>query len=153
MKFQNYQNKKIKNYFKNYSLLLISNGINQKSKNQVLIKQELKKLKIIYYKTYNKLTIKIFKNSIYKNLAKLIYSTIFFLTTKQKYFNITIIKYLETIKFLILGIKLNKIFYSITQLKNIKSTSYISGVSMFYQFVLINLKLIQIYKNNRFETM
>jgi hypothetical protein len=144
MKFKSYQNKKIKNYFKNYSLLLISNGINQKSKNQILIKQELKKLKIIYYKIYNKLTIKIFKYSIYKNITKLIYSTIFFLTTKQKYFNLTITKYLETIKFSILGIKLNKKIYAITQLKNIKSTNYKSGLSVFYQFVLINLKLIQI---------
>lgn len=144
MKFKSYQNKKIKNYFKNYSLLLISNGINQKSKNQVLIKQELKKLKIIYYKIYNKLTIKIFKHSIYKNITKLIYSTIFFLTTKQKYFNLTITKYLESIKFSILGIKLNKKIYAITQLKNIKSTNYKSGLSVFYQFVLINLKLIQI---------
>lgn len=144
MKFTDYQNIKIKNYLKNDSLLLILNGINQKSKNQILIKQEIKKLKIIYYKTYNKLTIKLFKNSIYKNFTKLIYSPVFFLTTKQKYFNVTTTKYLETLKFPILGIKLNKKIYTTTQLKNIKSTKYTSGISLLYQFLLINLKLIQI---------
>ena len=144
MKFKDYQNLKIKNYLKNYSLLLILNGINQKSKNQIRIKQEIKNLKIIYYKTYNKLTIKIFKNSIYKNFTKLIYSPIFFLITKQKYFNITTTKYLEMLKFSILGIKLNKKIYTITQLKNIKSTNYKTVLAVLYQFLFINLKLIQI---------
>lgn len=152
MKFKDYQNIKIKNYLKNDSLLLISNGINQKSKNEILIKQEIKKLRITYYKIYNKLTVKIFKNSIYKNFTKLIYSPVFFFTTKQKYFNVKTTKYLETLKFFILGIKLNKKIYTITQLKNIKSTKYKSIVSMLYQFLLINLKLIQItnitFRNN-----
>lgn len=149
MKFKNYQNIKIKNYLKNSSLLLFSNGINQNSKNQILLKQELKKLKITYYKIYNKLTIKIFKTSIYKNLAKIIYSPVFFLTLKQKNFNILTTKYLEALKFSILGIKLNKKIYLIKQIKNIKSTNYKAGISIFYQFALIHLKLIQI--TNKFS--
>jgi hypothetical protein len=88
MKFKNYQNIKIKNYLKNYSLLFIANGINQNSKKQVLVKQELKKLKLIYYKIYNKLTTKIFKNSRCRNITKLIYSPVFFLTPIQKNFNV-----------------------------------------------------------------
>lgn len=148
MKFKNYQNIKIKNYLKNYSLLLLANGINQNSKNQVLVKQELKKLKITYYKTYNKLTTKIFKNSRYKNITKLIYSPVFFLTPKQKNFNVSITKYLETLLFSILGIKLNKKIYAITQLKNIKSLNYKNEISILYQFLLVNLKLIQITNTN-----
>lgn len=154
MKFKNYQNIKIKNYTKKYSLLLITNGINQNSKNKILIKQNLKKLKIDCYKIYNKLTTKTFKNSRYKNIIKLIYSTIFFLTSNQKKFDISTIKYLEVLKFPILGAKLNKKIYTKTQLKNIKSTNYKNGISVLYQFLLVNLKLIQInetHKNRLFR--
>ena len=154
MKFKNYQNIKIKNYTKKYSLLLITNGINQNSKNKILIKQNLKKLKIDCYKIYNKLTTKTFKNSRYKNIIKLIYSTIFFLTSNQKKFDISTIKYLEVLKFPILGAKLNKKIYTKTQLKNIKSTNYKNGISVLYQFLLVNLKLIQInetHKNKLFR--
>lgn len=149
MKFKNYQNIKIKNSTKKNSLLLITNGINQNYKNKILIKQNLKKLKIDCYKIYNKLTTKTFKNSRYKNIIKLIYSTIFFLTSNQKKFDISTIKYLEVLKFPILGAKLNKKIYTKTQLKNIKSTNYKNGISVLYQFLLVNLKLIQINKTHK----
>ena len=149
MKFKKYQKIKIKNYFKNYSLLFIANGINQNLKNQMLTKQEMKKkLKLAYYKIYNKLTTKILKESICKNFTKLIYSPIFFLTPKQKNLNLSTIKYLETLSFTILGIKLNKKIYTITQFKNIKSTNYKNELSILYQFLFIHLKLIQTFRNN-----
>lgn len=148
MKFKNYQNRKIKNYLKNYSFLIITNGINQNYKNQIIIKQELKKIKITYYKIYNKLTIKIFENSKFKNIAKLISSPIFFIMPKKKTLNISITSYLETILFPVLGIKLNSKIYSKKQVKNIKSISYKNEIAMLYQFLLTNLKLIQVTNNN-----
>ena len=152
MKFKNYQNLKIKHYIKKSSLLLLANSIHRNSKNQVIVKQELKKLKLNYYKTYNKLTIKIFKNSSYKNITKLIYSPVFFLISKQKHVNLSTIKYLENVSFSILGIKLNKKIYSITQIRNLQSYNYNNGISVLYQFLSINLKKIQIiskfYRNN-----
>jgi len=144
MKFKNYQRIKIKNCLKAYSLLIITNGINQDYKNQTLTKQEFKKLKITYYKIYNKLTTKILKNSKFKNITQLIYSPIFFILPKQNDFNISILNYLETLLFLIVGIKLNQKIYSSVQIKNLKSLNYKNEITILYQFLLINLKLIQI---------
>lgn len=151
MKFKNYQNIKLKNYLKTYSLLIITNGINQNYKNQIFSKQEFKKLKLTYYKIYNKLTRKLFKNSRFKNMTQLIYSPIFFILPKQHNLNISVLNYLEKLLFLVMGIKLNKKIYSSVQLKNLKSINYKNEIALLYQFLLINLKLIQITDNNNFR--
>lgn len=149
MNKETYKNNQTKSYFKNYSLLFITNSVNNNSQNQRLIKQKITKLKISFYinKIYIRLTKKIFKKSLYRHHIKLINNIVYFLIPQQKIVFISLIKNLETLKFLFIGIKLNNKFYAINQIKNLKLLNYKSGITIFYQFVLINLKLIQIFTN------
>lgn len=141
---KSYKSIKVKKYFKKYSLLLITNGINQNSKNKLATKQKLTKLKIHMYKIHNQLTRKIIKKSIYKNYIKLIQNILYLFTLKQKKFNFLQIQSIETLNFLIMSIKINRKIYSITQIKNIKSSKYRNIFSILYQFLLVNLKFTQV---------
>ena len=146
MKFKNYQILKIKHHLKNNSILLLSNGTNQKASNWVKLEQGLKSINLNYYKLYNKVTKKVLKTSIYLNFTNLINSPFFLITPKKK----TILtkklitkEALEFLKFRLLAIKLNKKIYSIKQIQKINSFVYKETISVFYQFLLINLKFSQ----------
>lgn len=144
---KNFNTIKIKKYLKNYSLLIIANIQDQNSKNQKLIKQELNKLKINYYKNCNKVTKKIFTKSLYKNFINLIYNPFCFIYLKQNIITLATLKYLKNLKFIILGIKLNRKIYFLKQLEKLKTLSYKNEFSILYQFLLINLKLPQLFNN------
>ena len=146
MKFKNYQILKVKHYLKNNSILLLSNGINQKANNWVKLEQEFKTINLNYYKPYNKIARKVLKTSIYSNFLNLINGPFFLLTPKNR----TLLtkklirkETLEFLKFRLLAIKLNKKIYSIKQIQKLNSFVYKETVSVFYQFLLINLKFSQ----------
>jgi hypothetical protein len=144
VKFKEYQRQKTKQYLKNNNFILLSVNANQKSQNWVTIEQELCKLKLNYYKIYNKTTRKVIKNSTYKNIANMISTTFFFLKPKN---NKTLIKtdifnMLDFISFTLLGMKLNKNIYSTLQLKNIISFHFKKSTSILYQCIITNLKYI-----------
>ena len=146
MKLKNYQTLKTKRYLKNNSILLISNGINQKSTNWVKFEQGLKKINLNYYKPYNKITQKIFKASVYSNFVSLINGPFFLLIPENR----TILtkkllkrETLEFFKFRLLALKLNKKIYSTKQIQKLNSFVYKESISVFYQFLLINLKISQ----------
>lgn len=150
MKFKNYQNLKIKHYLKNNSILLLTNGINQKATNWVKFEQGLKTINLKYYKPYNKISRKIIKNSIFLNFTNLINGPFFFLSIRNRkiLFDNKILKK-ETLKFLklqLLALKLNKKIYSIKQIQKLNSLIYKEVISVFYQFLLINLKFSQCLK-------
>nr|QYJ09263.1 ribosomal protein L10 [Pleurosigma sp. mgcode 4] len=146
MKFKNYQILKIKHYFKNNSILLLSNGINQKANNWVKLEQGFKIINLNYYKTYNKIARKVLKTSVYSNVVNLINGPFFLLTPNKK---TTLTKKLlkketlEFLKFRLLALKLNKKIYSINQIKKINSFVYKEAISVLYQFLLVNLKFPQ----------
>ena len=148
MKFKNYQILKIKHYFKNNSILLLSNGINQKANNWIKLEQGFKTINLNYYKPYNKIARKFFKTSIYSNFVNLINGPFFLLTPNNK----TILtkkllkkETLEFLKFRLLALRLNKNIYSIKQIKKMNSLVYKEVISVFYQFLIINMKLPQIF--------
>lgn len=144
MNFKIYQFKKTKLYLKNNNLLFFSNGINQTSKNWVKIEQGLQKLKLIYYKSYNKLTLKILLTSIFLNFDKIVSGPFFFLKPDQNFFEkYKIISFLENFKslfFSLLAIKVNNKIYSLLQINNINSFKYKSSIILLYQFLTVNLK-------------
>ena len=143
LNLKNYQISKTKNYLKKNNFVLLSIGANQNSQNWLKIEQELNKLQLNYYKTYNNTTKKIIKNSIYKNSINIINSTFFLLKPKDKNKFSTknnLINMVNSIFFTTLAIKLNKKFYSISQSKNINSFNYKKNMSLIYQFLLTNLK-------------
>lgn len=146
MKFKNYQILKIKHYFKNNSILLLSNGINQKANNWVKLEQGLKTINLSYYKPYNKIARKILQTSIYSNFVNLINGPFFLLTPKNKTILIKKLLKKETLEFLkfrLLALKLNKKIYSNKQIQKLNSFVYKDAVALFYQFLLINLKISQ----------
>lgn len=154
--FRDYQFSKIKQFLKN-KFLLFSNGANQNSQNWLIVEQELSNSNLKYYKIYNKIALKVFKNSIYKEIKQMIKGTFFFLKlgetsvlmNKHKLF-----KELESISFTLLSVKLNNKIYSIVQLKNIKSLNYRNNVAVLYQFFLVNLKHVYCIKPKKsIETM
>ena len=147
MKFKNYQILKTKYYFKNNYILFFSNGINQKSNNWIKLEQNFRTINFNYYKPYNKITRKICKTSVYLNFTNLINGPFFLLTPKNK----TILtkkllkkETLEFLKFRLLALKLNKNIYSTEQFKKLNSFIYNDSISIFFQFLLINLKITQI---------
>jgi hypothetical protein len=143
MKFKNYQILKIKHYFKNNSVLLLSNGINQKADNWVKFEQGFKTINLNYYKIYNKIVRKVLKPSIYSNLVNLINGPFFLITPNKKIIltrKLLKKETLEFLKFRLLALKLNKNVYSINQIKKINSFVYKESISILYQFLLINLK-------------
>ena len=146
MKLKNYQKLKIEKYLKNNSILLLSSGINKKSNNWVKLEQGLKKINLNYYKPYNKIARKIFKTSIYSNFINLINGPFFLLIPKNEtILNKKILKKetLEFFKFRLLALKLNKKIYSTKQIQKLNSFVYKESISVFYQFLLINLKFSQ----------
>lgn len=154
--FRDYQFSKIKQFLKN-KFLLFSNGANQNSQNWLTVEQGLSNSNLKYYKIYNKIALKVFKNSIYKEIKQMIRGTFFFLKlgetsvlmNKHKLF-----KELESISFTLLSVKLNNKIYSIVQLKNIKSLNYRNNVAVLYQFFLVNLKHVYGIKPKKsIETM
>lgn len=148
MKFKNYQILKVQNYLKTNSLLLLSHGTNQKAFNWIKLEQNLKTINLKYYKLYNKITRKIFKISIFSNFINLINGPFFFLTLTNKTTALLPKKLitkelLEFLKFKLLALKFNKKIYSVKQIQKLNSFVYKQTISVFYQFLLINLKLSQ----------
>lgn len=148
MKFKNYQFLKVKYLLKNKSILLISNGTNQKNINWIKFEQFININKFNYLKLSNKIIKKIFKKSLFSNFKNLIYGPLFFLIPNNKiilsnkFFKKEV---LEFVKFKFLALKLNKKIYSIKQIEKINSYIYIYSIIVFYQFLIIHLKFLLIF--------
>nr|WPV72410.1 hypothetical protein orf150 [Navicula sp.] len=144
MKFnlKTYQEQKTKQYIKDSKFILLSINANQKSQNWIVTEQELLKLKLKYYKIYNKTTKKIIKPSIYSNFVNVVGSTFFFLKPESNKVQIktNMFQRLDSVLFTPLAIKLNKKVYTPTQSKTIKSFHYKKNMSVLYQFLITNLK-------------
>lgn len=144
MKFnlKTYQEQKTKRYVKDSKFILLSINANQKSQNWIVTEQELLKLKLRYYKIYNKTTKKIIRNSIYSNFVNVVGSTFFFLKPADDKVHIktNMFQRLNSVLFTTLAIKLNKKVYAPTQSKTIRSFHYKKNMSVLYQFLLTNLK-------------
>ena len=153
MKFKSYQIKKIKSSIKHNRFLLFANGTNQKAQNWIAIEQGLQKLNIKYYKSYNKLVIKTFNNSIYNNIKGIINGLFFFLTPLNTFIiikkNILLNETLEPLIFKLLALKLNTKVYSIPQINKISSLKYNDSIIVLYQFLLIQLKFSQTITKTR----
>lgn len=142
LNFRNYQKIKTKTILKKTNFLLFTIGANQNSYNWVALEQNLHKLGLTYTKTYNNVTTKIFQNSVAKKLKNTINSTFFFLMHKNatQIIKSNILNEINTSKFSIIALKLNKKLYAISQLKTMKSFHYKKNISIMYQFLSTTLK-------------
>jgi len=137
---KDYKLTKLKHYFKKNNFFFIFNGhIN--IKNELFLQQTFFKLNLKSYKTFNNLTVKLFKNSIYQNFQSLIHSSTAFITVKSK--NVTIRpKNLMNLNSCLafLCFKLNHKLYSILEIKKINIFSFKTNMFIFYAALKTYLK-------------
>ena len=123
---KDYQIFKLKKYFKNNNFFFLFHSAKLNLNQWTIIEQNLKKLKLNYYKTLNGTTLKTLKNSIFRNVSSIISSFIVFIDPKYKttQFDLDLLSKNLRSSFSLVSLKLNNKVYSPVQLKNVKSLSY-----------------------------
>jgi hypothetical protein len=123
---KDYQIFKLKKYFKNNDFFFLFHSAKLSLNQWTIIEQNLKKLKLSYYKTLNGTTLKTLKNSIYKNISSVISSFVVFINPKFKTTEFDLDLLIKNLKpsFSLISLKLNNKIYSPAQLKGVKSLSY-----------------------------
>jgi hypothetical protein len=139
--FKNYKTEITKKYIKLNKLMLIFNGINLDSNNWLTTEQTFKNLNIKYLKVYNKTSINLLNDSIYKNFKFLINSisiTMFIIINNFKKFTLT--TNFDPLVFIFLALKLNNKIYTNKQIKNLSSYKYTDSKLILFQFCITNIK-------------
>ena len=123
---KDYQIFKLKKYFKNNDFFFLFHSAKLSLNQWTIIEQNLKKLKLSYYKTLNGTALKTLKNSIYKNISSVISSFVVFINPKFKTTEFDLDLLIKNLKpsFSLISLKLNNKIYSPAQLKGVKSLSY-----------------------------
>ena len=123
---KDYQIFKLKKYFKNNDFFLLFHSAKLNLNQWTTTEQNLKKLKLNYYKTLNGTTLKTLKNSIYQNITPVISSFVVFINPKFKTTEFDLDSLTKNLKpsFSLISLKLNNKIYSPVQLKSVKSLSY-----------------------------
>jgi hypothetical protein len=144
MKFniKDYKTHKVKDYLKTNKFLIFCHGISLNLKNWVKTEQDLTKLNLNYYRSYNTLTKNSVRTSILKNLTELINGPLFFITMVEKRsMNHALKKIISVNKWLTaLCIRINNKIYSVFQLKKIPTLNYIKNVIILQRFLKVLLK-------------
>ena len=123
---KDYQIFKLKKYFKNNNFFFLFHSAKLNLNQWTITEQNLKKLKLNYYKTLNGTTLKTLKNSIFRNVSSVISSFVVFIDPKFKTTEFDLDLLTKTLKssFSLISLKLNNKIYSPAQLKGVKSLSY-----------------------------
>ena len=150
LNFRTYQKNQTKLILKKNKILLLTLGANQSSADWVTLEQNLHKLDLNYNKIYNNVTTKILEDSVAKKLKNTINSTFFFLTYKNttKTIKSNILNEIKASKFDVVGLKLNKKFYSVPQLAKLNSFHYKKNATILYQLFSTALKSQHRFKKN-----
>ena len=134
MKFtlKKYQIFKLKTYFKEKDFLIF-HCAKLNLKQWMVMEQQLKKLKLKYYKPFNGVSLKIFNNSTHKNFSYLISGPILIVEYNSKLAIsdlFIILKMLEP-DFVLLSIKLNNNIYTSSSVEKLKTLNYKSNKGNF----------------------
>ena len=123
---KDYQILKLKKYFKKNGFFFLFHSAKLSLNQWIAVEQELKKLKLNYYKTLNGTTLKTFEKSIYKNSSPIITNFVIFIDPEFKTTELDLERLIKDIKpsFSLISLKLNNKIYSSAQLKGVKSLSY-----------------------------
>jgi len=137
---KHYKFLKIKIYLKKKSLLLFYNSNDFNSKIWFTVEKLLKNLNLRHYKLQNKITKKVFSESIYKKFRSLISGPIIFAVFKilpnLTFSTFFIIQNILTF----FGIKLNKTFYLLNQIRIIEFIKYRITILILYKFFKKTIK-------------
>src|SRR6056300_1288225 len=139
---KDYQIFKLKKYFKNNGFFFLFHSSKLSLNQWIIVEQELKKLKLNYYKTLNGTTLKTFEKSIYKNSSPIITNFVIFIAPKFKTTEFDLERLTKDLNpsFSLISLKLNNKIYASTQLKGVKSLSYKKNVFNLYQSLDQHLK-------------
>ena len=123
---KDYQIFKLKKYFKKNGFFFLFHSAKLSLNQWITVEQELKKLKLNYYKTLNGTTLKTFEKSIYKNSSPVITNFVILIDSKFKTTEFDLERLTKDLKpsFSLISLKLNNKIYSSAQLKGVKSLSY-----------------------------
>jgi hypothetical protein len=149
--FKTYQIVKLKKYFKKNGLFFLFHSAKLNLTKWTLTEQNLKKLKLMYYKPLNKTTVKTFKSSIYKNFSSNIAGFILFINSRYKTTELNLSLIIKSLKpsFTLVSIKLNNKVYSTAQLKGLDNLSYNKSVFNLYKVLDKQLKTSYILTNKQ----
>ena len=139
---KDYQNVKLKNFFKTNGFFLWFHSAKLDLNQWTHTEQNLKKLKLNYSKALNGITLKLFKESIYKNLSPIVCSFVLFINSSFKTTELQLNQTKKDLKpsFKLIAIKLNNKIYSKSQLKGINDFSYKKSVLNLYSSLDQHLK-------------
>ena len=131
---KDYQNVKLKNFFKTNGFFLWFHSAKLDLNQWIHTEQNLKKLKLNYSKALNGITLKLFKESIYKNMSPIVCSFVLFINSNFKTTELQLNSVKKDLKpsFKLIAVKLNNKIYSKSQLKGINDFSYKKSVLNLY---------------------
>lgn len=150
-KFKTYQKVKLKKFFKNNDLFLLFHSAKLNLTKWMFIEQNLKKLRLNYYKPLNKTTAKTLKDSIYKNFSSNIAGFVLFINPSSKNTELNLPLILKSLKpsFTLVSIKLNNKIYSTTQLKGLNDLFYKKSAFNLYKVLDKQLKTSYVLTNKK----
>jgi hypothetical protein len=153
---KNYQSVKLKKFFKINDFFFLFHSAKLDLNQWIQTEQHLKKLKLKYSKALNGSSLKLFKNSIYKNLSPVIGGFVLFLIPNYKTTEFKLNSVNKELKpsFELISIKLNNKLYGISQLKGLNSLSHKKNVFNLHRSLERYLKTSYILtKKNNLEIM
>ena len=140
---KDYQKIKTKEYLKKNQLFFFFNGVNRNSNDWRKTEQSLVRMGFMFFKSFNKITRKELKNSIFKKLKEIVNGPTFLIkpkATAQLSIDILLSKFCPLL-FILIAIKINnKIYPLIVLKKNQNEINYTHNALLFYQFNVTNLK-------------
>lgn len=139
-----YKTNQTKNLIKTTSLFFIYNGANRKASDWITAEQELKNIHFEYYNVCNKIALKIFNHSTFKNFKPVVNGLTFFIKPSQESATIkkkVLLNNFEVLLFKLLALKLNNKIYSTKHLNKIYTMNYKTSKILLCQFGVTNLKM------------
>lgn len=133
---------KIKQYLKTQSIVFFFNTTNLKKINWLKIEQELFNSQLKYHKINNSITNYALKDSTFSSISPLINGELCLIYFNNFQSELNIQKFIKINKTMqILGVKLNKNFYSKAQLTTISTLNYNTNIKIFNKILKKFLKL------------
>lgn len=132
---KDYQSIKLKRLFKTNDFFFLFHSAKLDLNQWVQTEQNLKKLKLKYFKILNGTTLKLFKGSIYRNLSPVICGFIIFIHSNFKTTKLHFKSVKKNLKpsFELISVKLNNKVYPTSQLKGLNSFSYRTNMFDLYK--------------------
>ena len=149
--FKTYQVVKLKKYFKKNGLFFLFNSTKLNLTKWTITEQIFKKLKLSYYKSLNKTTIRTLKSSIFKSFHSNIAGFLLFINSRYKTTALNISSIVRSLKpsFILISVKLNNKVYSTVQIKGLNELSYQKTMFTLYKVLDKQLKTSYVLTNKK----